>query len=623
MTHSLNRAGSTTTIPAVPATLAYPASFYFIETQVYIPAQPGAGGVYGVIPQGWGYSTVIDSSTGQPTTTLIRLNGTAQVAGSYVANPLLNGRWTTVSKRVDVPATPGYAGSPAVIINDPPLGWTSFAHSGKGIRAGTATFTVKKGIVGAALGFSSVTNPVAGYGHIQHGLLFTNNAVQNLTTGANYGAYVASDVFAITLKNGLVSYTKNGGALASEASVMAPLQPFFLAAAMYAPGDQADNPTITEVLGGSGSMTLPAMQMNAGKLNQGFAFMALPAMVMVVPAINGAHMTMPKMRMLASEADIYGQADMFMPKQTMLAYGGSLAVVLNTRGDMSMPAMIGAAHGLTGQDGTASMVLPAMTMLSADHHYGAAAMVMPAMYMSAYVEPHLEAYMLDTAVVASPMTPAVEMVAVMISGVVVAATMVPTRALDALMQSSVTVAGTMSANAIMEAVMNSLVMVNSVVEIPGSNGETWAYNIEGGGSSTYTNFEFNSFAKIGDNYYGANADGLFLLEGDDDAGTGIEAAISFGKRDFGTSHQKTVAEVFVGVASDCSLLLKVIADGEEYIYKAENWSPDLQQQRFKAAKGVKANYLTFELYNINGGDFEIDTVEFTYLPLSRRLSNGH
>ena len=42
-------------------------------------------------------------------------------------------------------------------------------------------------------------------------------------------------------------------------------------------------------------------------------------------------------------------------------------------------------------------------------------------------------------------------------------------------------------------------------------------------------------------------------------------------------------------------------------------------QRYDLGKGLKANYYEFELFNQNGCDFELDSVEFLALPSGRRI----
>jgi hypothetical protein len=96
--------------------------------------------------------------------------------------------------------------------------------------------------------------------------------------------------------------------------------------------------------------------------------------------------------------------------------------------------------------------------------------------------------------------------------------------------------------------------------------ETWVVNMDTKASTRYEQFDFNSFAFVDGHYFGAQQDGVYLLEGDDDHGDPIRASINFGLQNFGTSLMKHVPDVYVGVASDGRLVLKVKSDAETYFY---------------------------------------------------------
>ena len=65
--------------------------------------------------------------------------------------------------------------------------------------------------------------------------------------------------------------------------------------------------------------------------------------------------------------------------------------------------------------------------------------------------------------------------------------------------------------------------------------------------------------------------------------------------------------------------LKVLAEGQEYTYAQRGYDEQLQVQRFDTGKGLRVNWLEFELYNADGDDFELASVEFAAVPLSRRI----
>lgn len=149
--------------------------------------------------------------------------------------------------------------------------------------------------------------------------------------------------------------------------------------------------------------------------------------------------------------------------------------------------------------------------------------------------------------------------------------------------------------------------------------EVWVLNTATSASTRYEGFDFSSFAKIDGRYYGCRSDGVYELDGDTDSDAPIQAMVSFGKQDFGTSALKRVSNIYVGTSSGGKLFVKVLVEGEEYLYQARDGAEELQVQRFDLGRGLRANYLEFELYNADGDDFELASVEFAAVPLSRRI----
>ncbi len=84
------------------------------------------------------------------------------------------------------------------------------------------------------------------------------------------------------------------------------------------------------------------------------------------------------------------------------------------------------------------------------------------------------------------------------------------------------------------------------------NGEyiAWVMNTENTALSLYTNYPFNSFAKIGDRYVGAASDGLHTLDADDDNGDAINARLRAGLSDLGTRKLKQLPEAYIGATAD-------------------------------------------------------------------------
>ena len=145
---------------------------------------------------------------------------------------------------------------------------------------------------------------------------------------------------------------------------------------------------------------------------------------------------------------------------------------------------------------------------------------------------------------------------------------------------------------------------------------------EPGGTTRYTNYEMNSFVEIDGKYYGASSDGLYLLEGSDDAGAPIDASFGFGQLDFGTPQVKTVSYCYLsasaaGMQVDMQALLKGVP--ASYSYVARGHGSSMRELRFTLGKGLRSSYVIPTFHNIAGGDFEVDAVRFMLAESARRI----
>ena len=159
------------------------------------------------------------------------------------------------------------------------------------------------------------------------------------------------------------------------------------------------------------------------------------------------------------------------------------------------------------------------------------------------------------------------------------------------------------------------------------NGEfiAWVMNTESRGLTRYTNYPFNSFAKIGGKYYGAHAGGIARLGGRDDMGEPIKAKLRLGMFDFGDRHLKSFSDVFVGMAAGGQMLLKAIFVDEQTgeknmaIYKVlPRPAAASRETRAKLGRGMKAVDWDFVLENVDGADFDLQSIQFYPTQLSRR-----
>ena len=152
-------------------------------------------------------------------------------------------------------------------------------------------------------------------------------------------------------------------------------------------------------------------------------------------------------------------------------------------------------------------------------------------------------------------------------------------------------------------------------------GAALVWHTQIGAMTTYSSFPFNSFALANGVYLGANANGIFALEGDTDAGVAIAASVAFGATDFGDEHMKRVTAAYVGYRTSGELRLTVTTDEhQEYQYTLEpSGQAGLHANRVKLGKGAKGRYWQARIDNRDGASFDLDQITLTADVLSRKI----
>lgn len=163
-----------------------------------------------------------------------------------------------------------------------------------------------------------------------------------------------------------------------------------------------------------------------------------------------------------------------------------------------------------------------------------------------------------------------------------------------------------------------------VAEFDAAN-EVFCASIENGGvggTTRYRAYAFNSFATISGKHYGANANGLFLLDGNTDSAERIAAQFGFGQLDFGKPNLKTISYCYLGAkAGAMRLSIDSLVDGKPTLsnYAARGHGSSIREVRFDLGRGLRSTYVMPTFYNTNGDDFEVDTVRFLIAESTRRI----
>lgn len=159
--------------------------------------------------------------------------------------------------------------------------------------------------------------------------------------------------------------------------------------------------------------------------------------------------------------------------------------------------------------------------------------------------------------------------------------------------------------------------INAGYVAPDGSFTTWAMNARTGAVTEYSNYAFNSFARHGNRYLGASADGLYELLGDDDDGDNIVARLRSGFMQFGGTHLARLKAAYIAARGEGDIILKIItADGVTYNYQTS--TRNMRSTKVHMGKGQRARYFAFELISA-GQDFDLDTLEFVPIVVQRRV----
>lgn len=167
--------------------------------------------------------------------------------------------------------------------------------------------------------------------------------------------------------------------------------------------------------------------------------------------------------------------------------------------------------------------------------------------------------------------------------------------------------------------MTEVIDLEILYQSPNGNVTSWAINTRTGAVTEYQGWSFNSFVEMNGRYVGANQDGLFELNGPTDNGLNVIADIVGGMLQPGGPHLAGLKGVYLGQTGQGYWLLKIeTGDGREYVYQRLS-NPAMMTTKFTIGKGINARYIGWELINVEGQDFDIDTIEFMPMLRSRRI----
>ena len=161
------------------------------------------------------------------------------------------------------------------------------------------------------------------------------------------------------------------------------------------------------------------------------------------------------------------------------------------------------------------------------------------------------------------------------------------------------------------------VVVNGVT----LTGTVWVMNTETFETTNYLNFDFDSLVSFNEQPYGVTSSGIFLLEGDDDDGTDINARILTGISDRGDENLSEVAQLYLQYEGQ-SVILQLLPDGQQKIREYEivrrSNSSGIIHARAKGSRGLRSRSWQMGFRNLSGGDFTFDKMGLLIRQLTRK-----
>lgn len=148
-----------------------------------------------------------------------------------------------------------------------------------------------------------------------------------------------------------------------------------------------------------------------------------------------------------------------------------------------------------------------------------------------------------------------------------------------------------------------------------NNPSQFSIDISTGAVSIYDGYDFNGYARVGQDLYGYREDGVYLIGGGSDNGEPINSGIDMGVLTLGSSAAKRVLAVYMGIDTDGEVYVRALAADAEHTYKVIKQGPVM---RAVLAKGVKARAWGLK-FNIEGASYvDLDLIEVETGISSRR-----
>lgn len=205
------------------------------------------------------------------------------------------------------------------------------------------------------------------------------------------------------------------------------------------------------------------------------------------------------------------------------------------------------------------------------------------------------------------------------SAAVFASTAAAERVLEATGGSSAIFLGTAFAEAILETVGASVAVFLSSAHYEGEENRTWVTGAETGFIGRYTNYEFNSFATVGDRSFAFGDSGIVEIGGAADNGSPIDLYLLGGTDRKDKGIRRPHVGYIVGLVPDDASLFVVNDEGVVFDYPLEPTEGRLDTVRAAVGKGIRARHLRYGVFARATTPMEISTMTMYLADLTRNI----
>jgi len=152
---------------------------------------------------------------------------------------------------------------------------------------------------------------------------------------------------------------------------------------------------------------------------------------------------------------------------------------------------------------------------------------------------------------------------------------------------------------------SGIIQVRQVVSVYGAT----VMNASNYAVTEYATYPVKSIGYMNGHYYGVLSDGVYLLEGDDDSGTDVDAEIETGPVNFAEKVTTYPREAWIVYRSDGKVIFRIRED-EQTVYEADIsfTSERLREERAKFGRGLRDQFYAFGFKNKDGADFDLDSI---------------